>query len=191
MELARRYADLLCTDGVQRGVIGPREVPRIWDRHLVNCALVQELVPVGSRVLDIGSGAGLPGIPLAIARNDLMVTLVEPAERRTLFLREVVGALALPVDVVRARAEDSAVTAPVVTARAVAPLHRLVQWCLPHLEPSGVLLAIKGRSAHDEVQRDAVALRHAGAQVTDIVSCGSGWAAAPTTVVLIHRRGTA
>lgn len=189
--LARRYAELLATDGVQRGLIGPREVPRIWERHLINCALVHEIVPAGSQVLDVGSGAGLPGIPLSIVRPDLMVTLLEPLERRATFLVQAVTELSLSAQVLRARAEESRVRAAVVTARAVAPLHRLVPWCLPHLAPGGVLLAIKGRSATDEVRRDAAALRAAGAEVADIVSCGAGWADTPTTVVVIGRSGTA
>lgn len=191
LELARRYAELLATVGVQRGLIGPREVPRIWERHLINCALVHEIVPTGSQVLDVGSGAGLPGIPLAIVRPDLIVTLLEPLERRASFLAEAVTELSLSAQVLRARAEESRAQAAVVTARAVAPLHRLVPWCLPHLAPGGVLLAIKGRSAAEEVRRDAAALRRAGAEVTDIVSCGAEWAETPTTVVVIGRRGTA
>src|SRR3954449_533182 len=129
--LAERYAELLATDGVVRGLIGPREAPRLWERHLLNCAVVAEMIPYGASVLDVGSGAGLPGIVLAVARPDLSVTLVEPLARRTTFLTEAVDTLGLgtTVTVVRARAEEAlrngTPTADVVTARAVAPLDRL------------------------------------------------------------------
>lgn len=130
LSLAQEYARLLTTDGVQRGLVGPGEAPRIWDRHLLNCAVVAELVPVGASVTDVGSGAGLPGIVLALARPDLQVRLVEPMARRTTFLNEVVAALGLAgqVSVERARAEECAGRIPlaaVVTARALAPLDRL------------------------------------------------------------------
>lgn len=154
LALAERYAGLLATEGIVRGLIGPREVPRLWDRHLLNCALVADLVPEGSTVCDIGSGAGLPGIVLALRRPDLHVTLVEPLLRRTTFLEEVVTELGLDqVRVVRGRAEDQRGGAPfeVVTSRAVAPLPRLLAWSMPLVAPGGVLLALKGSSATAEV----------------------------------------
>lgn len=194
LAVARRYAELLATKGVQRGLIGPREVPRLWDRHLLNCAVVQELIPPGVRVLDVGSGAGLPGVPLALARPDLQVVLVESLERRARFLSEVVAELGLDVDVRHARAEDlaGAVMAPVVTARAVAPLHRLVGWCLPLTESNGRLLAIKGRSVYQEIARDSPAVSRAGGQVRAVVRCGAGIGDQTATVVVIrHRDGGA
>ena len=147
---------LLATDGVVRGLIGPREVPRLWERHLVNCALLGLGVPRGVTVADVGSGAGLPGLVLAIGRPDLRVTLVEPLLRRTTFLTEAVEHLALAnVEVVRDRAEalHGQRSFDVVTSRAVAPLDRLARWCLPLVVPGGRMLAMKGSSAADEVAR--------------------------------------
>src|SRR3954447_14587324 len=138
LPLAVRYAELLGTVAVERGLIGPREGGRIWSRHLLNSAVVEDLVPIDARVVDVGSGAGLPGLALALARPDLQVALVEPLLRRTEFLTEAVRALELAdrVRVVRGRAEDGATRlavggAAIVVARAVAPLDRMVRWCLP------------------------------------------------------------
>lgn len=160
-----RYAELLATDGMTRGLLGPREADRIWDRHILNSAALGEIVPEGSLVADIGSGAGLPGVPLAIRRPDLHVALIEPLRRRCVFLSEVVHELGLQdrVEVVRARAEDLRDRRfPVVTCRALAPLDRLVRWCLPVTEPTGEILAVKGRSAGEEMERHAAALSRAG-----------------------------
>lgn len=148
------YADLLATDGVIRGLIGPREVARLWERHLLNCATLADLIPAGADVCDLGSGAGLPGIVLGILRTDVRVTLVEPLLRRTSFLDAAVFALELDrVEVVRGRAESlhGRRTFDVVTARALAPLSRLVPWAMPLVAPGGELLALKGRSAAQEV----------------------------------------
>jgi 16S rRNA (guanine527-N7)-methyltransferase len=139
---------------VVRGLIGPREAPRLWDRHLVNCALLADLMPADATVCDLGSGAGLPGLVLAIARPDLTVTLVEPLLRRTTFLDEVVEALALPtVEVVRGRAEalHGQRTFDVVTSRALAPLDRLLGWSMPLVAPTGALVAMKGSSVDEEI----------------------------------------
>ncbi len=140
--------ELLATHGVERGLLGPREVPRLWERHLLNCAVLEPLIPADAAGLcDVGSGAGLPGLVLAALRPDLAVTVLEPLLRRTTFLTEAVDALGLTrVEVLRGRAEDWAGrrTWPVVTARAVAPLDRLAGWCLPLLTPGGLLLALKG-----------------------------------------------
>src|SRR6478672_2865340 len=160
--LAERYADALAREATVRGLIGPAEVPRLWERHLVNCAVLGELVPSGSRVVDVGSGAGLPGIPLALARPDLSVVLVEPLLRRSGWLEDIVDRLQLAsVRVVRSRAEElhGSLSAPVVTARAVAPMERLARWCLPLVEPGGQLLAIKGRGAQAELHEAAAGLR--------------------------------
>ena len=194
--LARRYAVHLLTTGVERGLIGPREAPRIWDRHLLNCAVVAELLPDGARVVDLGSGAGLPGIPLILARPDISVVLVEPLARRVDWLREVVEDLALPVEVERGRAEESDVRArwegaDVVTARAVAPLGRLAGWALPLARTGGALLALKGASAVDEAARDATAVRRLGGSDPRVVRCGVGVVDPPSTVVVVERsRGT-
>lgn len=137
LPVAQRYAELLADVGVTRGLIGPREVSRLWERHLMNCAVVEELIPKGADVIDLGSGAGLPGIVLAILRPDLSVTLLEPLLRRTVFLNECVELLQLDnVTVYRGRAEEvhNKLRADVVTARAVAPLPKLIGW---HCRSSG------------------------------------------------------
>jgi 16S rRNA (guanine527-N7)-methyltransferase len=193
LPLAERYAELLATDGVVRGLIGPREVPRLWDRHLLNCAVVAELLPDGATVIDVGSGAGLPGIVLAIVRPDLQITLLEPLARRVTFLNEVVASLGLTgVTVVRGRAEElvGTVSASVVTARAVAPLDRLARWCLPLAEHGGKLLAMKGSTAADEIAEHAPAIRRAGGGQARIVECGRGVVDPPTTVVEVPLVGT-
>jgi 16S rRNA (guanine527-N7)-methyltransferase len=189
--LAERYAELLMTDGVIRGLIGPREAPRIWDRHLLNCAAVAELVPQGSAVIDVGSGAGLPGLVLAIARPDLSVALIEPLARRTSFLCEVVEELGLPeVRVVRARAEEALASvepADVVVARALAPLDRLIGWCLPLTRPAGHVLAMKGDSAAEELKTHTQAVVRAGGQDAVIRVCAQGLLDPPTTVIDVVR----
>src|SRR5690554_6364955 len=139
-DLVRRFADLLANEGVKRGLIGPREVPRLWERHIVNSAAVAGFLPEAGSVVDVGSGAGLPGVVLAAMRPDLRVILLEPMERRSVWLQEVVEALALTsVEVIRGRAEDMSqtLTVDVVTARAVAPMDRLVVWTLPLLPVGG------------------------------------------------------
>jgi 16S rRNA (guanine527-N7)-methyltransferase len=185
--LAERYAEHLCTTGVEWGLIGPREVPRIWTRHILNCAVVGELITRDSSVIDVGSGAGLPGVALAIARPDLRMTLVEPFERRTEWLAMVAEDLALDLRIVRARAEevDGIESAGVVTARAVAPLDRLARWGLPLVEPNGELLAIKGRTAQQEVEGALKQLRRLGAADVSVVQCGVALLETPTTVVRV------
>jgi 16S rRNA (guanine527-N7)-methyltransferase len=193
LPLATRYAELLITDGVVRGLIGPREAPRVWERHLINCAVMSEIIPIGASVTDVGSGAGLPGIVLAVARPDLTITLVEPLARRTAFLSEAVTALGLEatVTVVRGRAEDLAggppAAADVVTARAVAPLDRLAGWCLPLAAVGGRLLALKGASAEEEVAEHHEAITRLGGGDPVVRLCGAGLIDPPTTVVEIVR----
>lgn len=165
LALARTYAERLAGDGVVRGLIGPREVPRLWERHLINCALLAPALPEGAQVVDIGSGAGLPGIVLAIARPDISITLVEPLLRRTTFLEEVVADLALSnVVVLRGRADTlhGQRTFDVVTSRAVAPLDRLLEWSMPLVAPYGALVAMKGSSAVEEVESARAALKRMG-----------------------------
>jgi len=187
------YARLLATDGTVRGLIGPREVPRLWERHLLNCGVVAELLPPSARVVDVGSGAGLPGIVLALARPDVSVTLLEPLSRRVAFLSECIERLALPnVTVRRGRAEEPAVVAElggadVVTARAVAPLDRLAAWCLPLLRPGGRLLALKGESASAELAESRTSLRRLGGVSAEMLSCGASVVSPPTTVVAVTR----
>lgn len=187
--LAVRYVHILAADGVTRGLLGPRELPRIWSRHVLNCVVIHPLLAPGSTVGDIGSGAGLPGIVLALARPDLTVTLIEPLLRRSTFLETVTAALELPnVSVLRARAEDLAGTATydVVVARAVAPLDRLARWALPLCRPGGDLLAIKGSSVRDEVSAAGATLARLQAGSVTIQTCGVGVVEPATTVVRIQ-----
>ena len=195
-DLAERYVAWLADAGTVRGLIGPREVPRLWERHVLNSAVLQELIPAGAAVADIGSGAGLPGIPLAIARPDLRITLIEPLLRRTTFLSEVVDDLGLDnVTVVRGRAEDVDVSAlrpggfDVVTSRAVAPLDRLAGWSLPLTRVGGVFLPIKGSSAPEEIDAAGDALAALGAPGTpEVLIAGADLVSEPITVVRIVKR---
>jgi 16S rRNA (guanine527-N7)-methyltransferase len=173
-------------------LIGPREVERLWDRHLLNSAVVAEAIPDGARVVDLGSGAGLPGIPLCIARPDLDLTLLEPMARRVAWLTEVVDTLALSATVVRGRAEEPTVKqqlagADVVIARAVAPLARLWSWSAPLLREGGTLVALKGESADDEVARDGSAVTRAGGGTPVVERCGATLLAVPTTIIVVTR----
>lgn len=186
LPIAEEYAHILATDGVVKGLIGPREVPRIWDRHIMNSAVIVPRVPHGASVADIGTGAGLPGIVWAIARPDLTVTLVEPLLRRTLFLEDVVARLGLDnVIVVRGRAEEVRATFDVVTARAVAALDKLGRWCMPLVRPGGVLLAMKGQSAAEEIQVATATLHRLGATSIVVATYENG--DVPTTVVEITK----
>lgn len=188
--LIERYADLLATVGVERGLIGPREVDRLWERHLLNSAAPLERVPHGVSVADVGTGAGLPGLVWAIARPDLSVTLIEPLLRRTTFLDEAAEALGLTnVTVIRARADEVNDQYDVVTARAVAALDKLARWCMPLVKPGGVLLALKGRSAADEVADARATLARLGAGDIVVATYGQDWGLeVPTTVVEVTRR---
>ncbi|MEN8649831.1 16S rRNA (guanine(527)-N(7))-methyltransferase RsmG [Streptomyces sp. 21So2-11] len=187
---AVRYAELLADVGVTRGLIGPREVPRLWERHLLNCAVLSEVVPEGVTVCDVGSGAGLPGIPLALVRPDLKITLLEPLLRRTNFLQEVVELLGLDhVTVVRGRAEEVLGTLPpvhVVTARAVAPLDRLAGWGVPLLRPYGEMLALKGDTAEEELKNTRAALSKLGVVKTEVLHVGEGVVDPLATVVRVE-----
>lgn len=179
------YADWLSGAGVERGLLGPREVDRIWDRHIANCAVVEEVIPQNSTVIDIGSGAGLPGLVIAIVRPDVHMTLVEPLLRRSQFLIEVVDDLQLQdrVTVVRGRAEENkGLSADIVTARAVAPLPKLLTWALPLTMPQGNVIAMKGSSAAQEILDAAGELN---GRTAEIIQCGSGFLSQPTTVVRV------
>jgi 16S rRNA (guanine527-N7)-methyltransferase len=188
LELAERFAELLATDGVLRGLIGPREAPRLWDRHLLNCAVLGEAVPQRSTVCDIGSGAGLPGLVLAIARPDLDIELVEPLLRRTTFLSEAVEELALGnVTVTRGRAETlhGERRFGVVTSRAVAPLGRLLEWSMPLVAPDGALVAMKGDSVTDEIEAARETLGRLGCGRPEVLELGSSILASTTRVVRV------
>lgn len=187
LPVAESYAELLATDGVRRGLIGPREVPRLWERHLVNCAVLAEAIPVGASVCDVGSGAGLPGMVLGILRPDLRLSLVEPLLRRCTFLLEVVQELGLSnVEVVRDRAEDlhGRASYDVVTARAVAPLERLVKWALPLVSPGGMLLAMKGASADAEVAQARSVIHQLGGRGVAVLHLGADCANAGSATVV-------
>ncbi|MFF7648819.1 16S rRNA (guanine(527)-N(7))-methyltransferase RsmG [Streptomyces sp. NPDC007983] len=187
---AVRYGELLADVGVTRGLIGPREVPRLWERHLLNCAVLSEVVPEEVTVCDVGSGAGLPGIPLALTRPDLQITLLEPLLRRTNFLREVVELLGLDhVTVVRGRAEEVLGKLPpmhVVTARAVAPLDRLAGWGVPLLRPYGEMLLLKGDTAEEELKHARAALSKLGVVGTSVLHVGEGVVDPLSTVVRVE-----
>lgn len=188
MERVRTFAEILAGPGVIRGLLGPREVPRIWDRHLLNCAVVAEAVPPDAALVDIGSGAGLPGLVLAIVRPDVRVTLLEPLLRRTTFLSECVETLRLDnVEVLRGRAEELARKRvfDVATARAVAPLDRLLTWSMPLLREGGELLAMKGERAAEEIEAAKAQVKSSGARSVELVTVGRGRVEPPATLVRV------
>ena len=187
-ELARRYASMLATRGVERGLIGPREVPRLWDRHLLNCGVIAGLVPGDADVVDIGSGAGLPGVVIAMLRPQLHMTLLEPLLRRTVFLGECVAELGLAnVTVCRGRAEDMAggLHADVAISRAVAPLGRLAELSAGVVRPGGTILAVKGQQAQAELDQAAPVLRRLGVRSAEVLQAGHGIVEPPATVIRI------
>jgi 16S rRNA (guanine527-N7)-methyltransferase len=190
--LAEAYAASLATDGVVRGLIGPREAPRLWERHLLNCAVLADAIPESVTVCDVGSGAGLPGLVLAIARPDLTVTLLEPLLRRTTYLSEVVEGLGLTnVEVVRGRAESlhGERTFDVVTSRAVAPLARLLEWSMPLVAPSGRLVAMKGSSLAEEIADAQPVLARLGCTTPEILELGTNQNFSPTSAVRVTWAG--
>lgn len=194
---ARRYVQLLAGPGTVRGLIGPREAGRLWSRHVLNCAVATAAVPVGARIVDIGSGAGLPGIPMALARVDLRVDLVETLLRRTTFLEEAVAELDLSdrCRVIRGRAEDVVGLvggADVVTARAVAPLAKLAGWAAPLLREDGLFAVLKGSTAPEEIDRDRTACAAVGIVDLAVQEVGGAELAEPTTLIVGRRvRGAA
>lgn len=187
-DLAERFVQHLATSGMERGLLGPREVPRLWGRHVLNCAVIGEYIPQGKTVADVGSGAGLPGLALAVARPDLPLTLIEPLERRCLWLNEVIEDLELENAVVmRGRAEQVVdfVDVDVVTARAVSALTNLIPWSIPLLHGHGEMLAIKGRSAQEEIDKARKVLKKAGGSSPEILIAGADVLEEPTTLVRI------
>jgi 16S rRNA (guanine527-N7)-methyltransferase len=188
--LINRYVDILRSTAVAWGLLGPREADRLWDRHILNSAALSGLIAADRAVADVGSGAGLPGIPLAILRPDLRMTLIEPLLRRFTFLTQTVEALGITdhVTVVRSRAEDHQQSYDVVVARALAPLDRLIGWCNPLRAPDGVILALKGTSANDEI---GVASRELAAAQLDaeVLTVRADPDAEPATVVRLRPRG--
>jgi 16S rRNA (guanine527-N7)-methyltransferase len=189
---AQRYAEILAGAGVERGLLGPHEVDRLWDRHILNSAAVAELLGASDRIADIGSGAGLPGIPLALARPDLRLTLIEPLLRRSEFLREVVDELGLDITVVRGRAEDGSVREQVgemdaVVSRAVASLDKLTKWSVPLLRPDGLMVAIKGERAEEEISEHRRVMASLGAVDVRVMRCGADYLDPPATAVVARR----
>jgi 16S rRNA (guanine527-N7)-methyltransferase len=183
---AEKYAELLAGSGVERGLIGPAEADRIWERHLLNCAAVAHLLPARCSLVDVGSGAGLPGVVLAMLMPQARVTLLEPLARRVDFLTETVGELGLTnAEVVRARAEDVAgqISADVVTARAVAPLDKLVGLTLGLLRPGGRVVAIKGSGAEAELARARPVMARLGVADAKVMQATSPDGGATATVV--------
>jgi 16S rRNA (guanine527-N7)-methyltransferase len=187
------YAELLADAGIVRGLLGPREADRIWDRHLLNSAVVAELIPEDAYLIDVGSGAGLPGIPLALALPSAHVLLLEPLARRHAFLEEVVAELDLAdrVTVVRGRAPDAVLQLPFLAdfalARAVAPLERLVSWTMPVVQPGGSLLALRGERAEQELQEAGPGLARYGAGASEVVEIGGDLLGTPVRVVRVPR----
>ncbi|WP_197024683.1 16S rRNA (guanine(527)-N(7))-methyltransferase RsmG [Cellulomonas sp. KRMCY2] len=185
-----RFAALLADQGVLRGLIGPREVVRLWERHLINSASVVPFLPASGTVIDVGSGAGLPGVVLAALRPDLHIVLLDPMERRVAWLIEVVEQLGLTsVEVVRGRAEDmqGTLVADAVTARAVAPMDRLAGWTLPLLRSGGVLLAMKGQTAHQELEDAASAIRSLGGGPGEVLEAPTIEGFTGTTIIRVVR----
>jgi 16S rRNA (guanine527-N7)-methyltransferase len=196
MDRAQRYAEILAGAGVARGLLGPREVDRLWDRHILNSAAVAELLGPEERLADIGSGAGLPGIPLALARPDLRLTLIEPLLRRSEFLREVVDDLGLEITIVRGRAEDRSVRQQVgemdaVVSRAVASLDKLTKWSVPLLRHDGRMVAIKGERAEKEIREHRRVMAALGAVDVKVMRCGADYLDPPATAVVARREATA
>ena len=192
MEQAVRYARILAGAGVERGLIGPREADRLWDRHLLNSAALNELLDSGDQIADIGSGAGLPGIPLALARPDLRVTLIEPLLRRSDFLREVIDDLGVDITVVRGRAEEQGVRQQVgemdaVVSRAVAGLDKLTRWSMPLLRSGAQMMALKGQRAEAELDEHRRVMESLGAVDARVVTCGGDYLNPPATVVTARR----
>ncbi len=188
-EVINRYVDILVNRGIDWGLLGPREPERIWTRHVINSVAIAELIPLHARLCDVGSGAGLPGIPIAIARPDLQVALVESLLRRSDFLNLAIDELGLGdrVTVVRARAEDLQDSFDVVTARAVAPLPKLVTWTTPLFVPDGELLALKGESAADELDAARPSLSPFGLQ-GEVLEVSAHALADPTYAIRVRKR---
>ncbi len=162
---------MLADEGELRGLIGPREVPRLWRRHILNSAAVGSLLPASGTVADVGSGAGLPGIVLAIMRPDLEFDLIEPMERRADWLAEVIEALDLDnVTIHQVRAEElhKKRTYDVVTARAVAGMDKLLRFTVPLIGAGGRLLALKGRRVYEEIEDAKYVLKKFRAEVVAV-----------------------
>ena len=189
--LAERFVEHLCTTGITHGLLGPREVPRMWGRHVLNCAVLGPELPESATVADVGSGAGLPGIALALVRPDVEFTLIEPMERRVDWLEMVIKDLGMEnVQIIRARAEEVAdeVMADVVTARAVSALKKLIPMTVPLLDDEGHLIFLKGRSAQEEIEAAQKVLKRFRLRAPEIQALGQDVLEEPTTIVRTRRR---
>ena len=185
IDQARSFAQTLANDSDELGLLGPRELDKLWSRHILNSVVVAELVSPGDKVADVGSGAGLPGIPMAIARPDADFVLIEPMERRSSWMLEVVEDLGLKnVRILRSRAEDvTEQDFDIVTARAVAALDKLLKMCVPLLKPGGALIALKGSKAAEEIANSKKLEKKIGISSFEILVCGEKFLAEPTSVV--------
>ncbi len=184
IDLARRYFELLVRDGDLLGLLGPREMPKLWTRHILNSAVVAELVSSGASVADVGSGAGLPGIPMALAQPQAKFTLIEPMERRSDWLKSTIAELQLEnVRVLRARAEEVTEVFDVVTARAVSALPNLLKMCVPLTKHGGEVIALKGSKAADEIADSKKLTKKLSIESFEIVRVGGELLADPTLVV--------
>lgn len=189
LALAEQFVAILADTGISHGLIGPREAPRLWDRHVLNCAVVHQAIPPTGevqRVIDVGSGAGLPGLALAIVRPDLELHLVEPLARRTAWLSDTVERLGLDnvtVHTARAEAMWDRLDAPWVTARAVSRIVQLAEWTLPLLSAGGSLLALKGSRAPDELEEGLTALTRLGVVDAGVEEYGVATLGEPTLVL--------
>ena len=185
IDQARSFAQTLAGDSDELGLLGPRELDRLWSRHILNSAVVAELVRPGDKVADVGSGAGLPGIPMAIARPDADFVLIEPMERRSSWMLEVVEDLGLKnVRILRSRVEDvTEQDFDIVTARAVAALDKLLKMCVPLLKPGGALIALKGSKAAEEIANSKKLEKKLGISSFEILVCGEKFLPEPTSVV--------
>lgn len=189
--MLQKFHDLLAVEGPIRGLIGPKEVEKLWDRHIGNSLVLEELLPEGCSLIDVGTGAGLPGIPIAIVRPDLEVHLVEPMQRRIDFLELAVGELELSnTQIHRARAEQlhGQSVADLVTARAVASVKELIEWCEPLLNPHGRLVLLKGEKAEIELKEAKPTMHKHGLVLDDIVLLGEGLLLEPTRAVVLIRK---
>jgi 16S rRNA (guanine527-N7)-methyltransferase len=194
LDRAERYAQILAGAAVERGLLGPREVDRLWDRHILNSVAIAELLQSDEGIADIGSGAGLPGIPLALARPDLRLTLIEPLLRRSEFLREVVDDLGVDITIVRGRAEDRSIQRQVgemdaVVSRAVASLDKLTKWSMPLLRLDGRMVAMKGERAEEEIQQHRRVMASLGAVDVRVMRCGADFLD-PAATAVVARRGS-
>ncbi|WP_138316695.1 16S rRNA (guanine(527)-N(7))-methyltransferase RsmG [Rhodoluna limnophila] len=184
IDKARGYAAALVRDGDELGLLGPREMPKLWSRHILNSAVVAELVPAGKKVADVGSGAGLPGIPMAIAQPDAEFVLIEPMERRSNWLKQQVEELGLTnVRVIRARAEEVGEAFDIVTARAVSALPKLLRMTVPLTRNGGEIIALKGSKAADEIEESKALQKKLKIAGFEILVTGGQHLAEPTTVV--------